>query len=67
MLVKRRITSQDVIDQLFQLIIFRGIPEHFRSDNGSEFTAKAVRRLVKPAGYKNAIHRTGESLGEWVY
>ena len=27
MQVKRRITSQDVIDQLFQLIIFRGIPE----------------------------------------
>jgi transposase InsO family protein len=25
-LVKRRITSQDVIDQLFELIIFRGIP-----------------------------------------
>ena len=42
-LVKRRITSQDVIDQLFQLIIFRGIPEHIRSDNGPEFTAKAVR------------------------
>jgi len=43
-LVKRRITSQDVIDQLFQLIIFRGIPEHLRSDNGPEFTAKVVRR-----------------------
>jgi putative transposase len=27
-LVARRITSQDVIDQLFQLFIFRGIPEH---------------------------------------
>ena len=42
-LVKRRITSQDVIDQLFELIIFRGIPQHIRSDNGPEFTAKAVR------------------------
>ncbi len=29
-LVKRGITSQDVIDQLFELIIFRGIPEHIR-------------------------------------
>jgi len=35
-LVKRRITSQDVIDQLFHLFIFRGIPEHIRSDNGPE-------------------------------
>ena len=55
-LVKRHITSQDVIDQLFQLIIFRGIPEHIRSDNGPEFTAKVVRRLVKPAGCKDIIH-----------
>ncbi len=42
-LVKRCISSQDVIDQLFQLFIFRGIPEHIRSDNGPEFTAKRVR------------------------
>ena len=41
MLVNRRINSQDVIDQLFQLIIFRGIPEHIRSDNGPEFTCKS--------------------------
>jgi putative transposase len=43
-LVKRRITSQDVIDQLFQLIILRGIPGHIRSDNGPAFTAKAILR-----------------------
>ena len=43
-LVKRHIKSQDVIDQLFELFIFRGIPEHIRSDNGPEFAAKAVRK-----------------------
>jgi putative transposase len=32
-LVKQRITSEDVIDQLFNLFIFRGMPEHIRSDN----------------------------------
>jgi putative transposase len=42
-MVKRHITSQDVIDQLFELFIFREIPEHIRSDNGPEFTAKEVR------------------------
>jgi transposase InsO family protein len=42
-LVDRRITSQTVIDQLFYLFILRGTPEHIRSDNGPEFTAKAVR------------------------
>ena len=49
-LVKRRITSQDVIDQLFELIIFRGIPEHTRSDNEPEFTAKAVRGWLNRLG-----------------
>ena len=28
-LVDRRITSQDVIDQLFHLFVFRGIPEAY--------------------------------------
>jgi len=50
--VKRKITSHDVIDQLFELFIFRGIPEHIRSDNGPEFTAKAVRRWLERLGIK---------------
>jgi transposase InsO family protein len=36
----RNLTSQDVLNDLF---IRRGVPEHIRSDNGSEFTAQAVR------------------------
>jgi transposase InsO family protein len=47
MLTQRRITSEDVIEQLFYLFMFRGTPEHIRSDNGPEFTAKAVRRWLK--------------------
>jgi transposase InsO family protein len=43
MLVNRSIKSQDVIDQLFQLFVLRGIPEHIRSDNGPEFTAGEIR------------------------
>ena len=45
-------SSQDVSDQLFELIIFRGIPEHIRSDNGPEFTAKAVRGWLNRLGVK---------------
>jgi len=45
-LARRRITSQNVIEQLFYLFIFRGIPEYIRSDNGPEFTAKTVRRWL---------------------
>ncbi len=58
-LVKRRITSQDVIDQLFELIIFRGIPEHIRSDNGPEFTAKAVRGWLNRLGVKTLFIEPG--------
>jgi len=45
-LTQRRITSEDVIEQLFHLFVFRSIPKHIRSDNGPEFTAKAVRRWL---------------------
>ncbi len=39
----RKIRTQYVIDLLFHLFIFIGIPEHLRSDNGPEFTVKAIR------------------------
>ena len=58
-LVKRRISSQDVIDQLFQLFIFRGIPEHIRSDNGPEFTSKAIRRWLSRLGVKTLFIEPG--------
>jgi len=45
-LVDRKIKADDVINQLFNLFVFRGIPEHVRSDNGPEFTAKAVRKWL---------------------
>jgi len=51
-LVDRRITSQEVIEQLFYLFVFRGIPEHIRSDNGPEFTAKAIRSWLNDLGAK---------------
>ena len=52
MLVDRRITSQDVIDRLFQLFVFRGVPEHIRSDNGPEFTARTIRAWLNRLGVK---------------
>ena len=58
-LVNRRITSQDVIEQLFNLIVFRGIPEHIRSDNGPEFTARAVRSWLNKLGVKTLFIEPG--------
>jgi putative transposase len=59
LLVKRRITSQEVIDKLFNLFILRGIPEHIRSDNGPEFTAKAIREWLNRIGIKTLFIEPG--------
>ncbi len=41
--VARNIRSENVIDRLADLFVRKGVPEHIRSDNGPEFTAKVVR------------------------
>jgi len=50
--VSRRIKTIDVIEKLSDLFILRGIPEHIRSDNGSEFASKQIRRWLKAVGVK---------------
>ncbi len=44
--VARHIKSGNVIDRLADLFMRKGVPEHIRSDNGPEFTAKAVREWL---------------------
>jgi putative transposase len=41
-----------VIALLFHLFIFWDILEHLRSDNGPEFTAKAIRAWLNRIGLK---------------
>jgi putative transposase len=50
--VERKITRHQVIEKLADLFITRGIPDHIRSDNGPEFTVKAVRRWLGRLGLK---------------
>ena len=45
--VGRTLKSEDVIEVLADLMVERGIPEHIRSDNGAEFTSKAVRTWLE--------------------
>ncbi len=66
-LVARNIKTQDVIDLLFHLFIFRGIPEHLRSDNGPEFTAKAIRGWFNRIEVKTLYIEPGMSLRWPVY
>ena len=58
-LVARKIKSQDALDLLFDLFIIRGIPEHIRSDNGPEFTARAIRRWLSRLGVKTLFIEPG--------
>ena len=55
----RRITAQDVIDQLGKLFLERGIPAHIRSDNGPEFTARAIGQWLRDLGVKTLCIEPG--------
>lgn len=57
--VGRRVTSESVIEQLTDLFIRKGLPEHVRSDNGSEFTAKAIRHWLERLGVKTLFIEPG--------
>jgi transposase InsO family protein len=57
--VARRFSSQEVLDRLSSLFIRRGAPEYIRSDNGSEFTAKAVREWLGRIGVKTLFIEPG--------
>jgi putative transposase len=57
--VDRKITTQEVIDQLFSLFVLKGIPEHIRSDNGPEFTAKVIRAWLNRLGVKTLFIEPG--------
>ena len=59
--VNRKIRAQDVIDALFNLFVFRGIPEHIRSDNGPEFTAKVVRKWLNHLEVETLFIEPGSS------
>jgi transposase InsO family protein len=57
--VSRKLKATDVIDVLSDLFILRGVPEHIRSDNGAEFTAKAVQDWITAVGAKTAYIAPG--------
>ena len=57
--VQRRLSSQDVLDVLRDLFVERGAPEFIRSDNGAEFTAKAVREWLRKVAVKTLFIEPG--------
>jgi len=57
--VARRLRSQDILEQLGYLFIYRGLPGFIRSDNGPEFTAKAVRNWLERLGVQTLFIEPG--------
>jgi transposase InsO family protein len=57
--VARNLTSDDVMERLCWLMTTRGVPRHVRSDNGPEFTAKAVREWLGRVGVQTLFIEPG--------
>jgi putative transposase len=56
---ERRLQSDDVLCCLTELFVKHGVPEHIRSDNGSEFTARVVRQWLKRLGVQTLFIEPG--------
>ena len=57
--VERGMKSTDVLDAICDLMLVRGVPRHIRSDNGPEFIADAIRRLLGQAGVETLYIEPG--------
>ena len=57
--VARRINSFGVIEALSDVMLHRGIPDHIRSDNGPEMTAKVARDWLTQVGAKTLFIAPG--------
>ena len=55
----RSIRSPDVIETLAELMVSRGVPAYIRSDNGPEFTARAVREWLGGVGARTLYVEPG--------
>jgi transposase InsO family protein len=55
----RHLKSDNVLEILTELFTLRGVPEHIRSDNGPEFTAKAVRNWLPKVGVQTLFIEPG--------
>ena len=57
--VERKLGADDVLHCLTDLFVAHGPPQHIRSDNGSEFPAKAVRQWLERTGVRTLYIEPG--------
>ena len=56
---ERRWSSAKVIGALADVMVWKGVPEHLRSDNGPEFVAKDLRKWLTETGAKTLYIEPG--------
>ena len=64
--VSRKLKATDVIDVLSDLFILRGIPGHFRSDNGRNSLPRRSVNVSRCGRYQNRLHYAWKPMGEWL-
>jgi putative transposase len=57
--VDRKLKTEQVLEELSELFTQRGVPEHIRSDNGSEFTSDTLREWLRNLGVKTLFIEPG--------
>ena len=57
--VRRKFKAPDVIEVLAEQFLKKGLPGHIRSDNGPEFTARAVRQWLEKFNVQNLFIEPG--------
>ena len=57
--VERRLNSSNVLEVIGELFVSRRTPDHIRSDNGAEFTAKEVRNWLEHMEVKTLFIEPG--------
>ena len=55
----RSFPARDVIEVIADLMLIHGVPAHIRSDNGPEFTAKAIRQWLSGNSVKTVYIKPG--------
>ena len=57
--IQRQIKAPEVLYKLSELFITEEIPDHIRSDNGSEFTSRSVRSWLERLGVRTLFIEPG--------
>jgi putative transposase len=57
--IDRQVKAADVVYELSELFMERGVPDYLRSDNGSEFTADFVRDWLRRVGVNTLFIEPG--------